>query len=94
MIKIISKKRYNELLGTIENQNIEIGQQKSVNDTLYVNYIKTIDEVGRKNKELEDAKFYNNFLQERLNASQKQIKDLSQENRHLEAEIERAKKRV
>lgn len=100
-MKILSSKKYRELIDTIESQLIEIEELEESNRvarTQYYSSINKCDETEKllsyKNKELEDAKYYNQWLQERLNASEKQIRELLQEKCSLEAEIKRAKEGV
>lgn len=100
-MKILTNKRYNDLLEKIDYQFIEIEELEKSNKIARSKYYEQVNEcaikvetIKRHEKELKDAKSYNQWLQERLNASQKQISELLQENRHLEAEIERAKSRV
>lgn len=92
-MKILTDKRYNDLLEMIE----DLEESNKIARSWYYEQVNECaikaETIKRLEKELKDAKSYNQRLQERLNASQKQISELSQENRHLEAEIERAKSR-
>lgn len=92
-MKILTDKRYKQLLDKIEQQEVAIENKRIEYDALDSLCKQEIEIVNRQTKDLEDAKIYNQRLQERLNDSQKQIRELSQEIRHLEAEIERKKNR-
>lgn len=93
-MKILSNKRYNDLLEKISQQAIEIEEYEvscMVEQTKNYNLRKQLQIL---HNDLEDAKYYNQWLQERLNASQKKVNDLLSEKSSLEAEIERAKEGV
>lgn len=100
-MKILSNKRYNDLLEKISLQAIEIEELEETNKVARSKYYEQLNECDNKEKrlqrlynDLEDAKYYNQCLQERLNASQKRVNDLLHEKSSLEAEIERAKEGV
>lgn len=94
-MKILSNRRYDALLGEIECQQIAIADLEEVNKTARSQYFEQLSEcsnkdktIGRLTKDLEDAKSYNQWLQERLNASHKEVLELRQKIKGLEAEIE------
>ena len=100
-MKILTNKRYNDLLDKISLQVVEIEELEESNKLARSKYYEQIhqceikgNEVQRLSKELEDARYYNQWLQERLSALQKKVNDLSYEKSSLEAEIERAKNGV
>lgn len=94
-MKILTNKRYNDLLDKISLQVVEIEELEESNKLARSKYYEQIhqceikgNEVQRLSKELEDARYYNQWLQERLNDSEKKVLELQKTKIELESTIE------
>lgn len=92
-MKILSNKRYNDLLEKISLQAIEIEELEETNKVARSKYYEQLNECENKENLIRRLTKENESLHKSINSLQSQVCKLSQENRHLEAEIERAKKR-
>lgn len=92
-MKILSNKRYNDLLEKISLQVIEIEELEETNKVARSKYYEQLNECANKENIISRLAKENESLHKSIDALQSRVFKLSQTNRHLEAEIERAKNR-
>lgn len=90
-MKILSSKKYRDLIDKIHYQIVTILRLKEANEELRILYAEKLNEVVGLKQELERSRNQIAKLQSQFDEYKKKFVSLSKENRHLEAEIERAK---
>lgn len=92
-MKILTNKRYNDLVEKVNSQAIKIDLLEETNNVARSKYHELIIECANKDNIINQLALKSEQLQKTISSLQRQVWKLSQENRHLEAEIERSTKR-